>query len=80
MSSNQETKACSLTEDEIKSLISHHCRLMDMAMHNTDNAGYYHQIERINYLYKRLIATKKPEAEGSSEAKQPEQTGWGNNA
>jgi len=49
-----DTKACSLTEDEIKQLISYHG-------YNLHENNYDEHIERINYLNRRLKSFKEPE-------------------
>jgi uncharacterized protein YpuA (DUF1002 family) len=52
---NEATKACNLTESEIKRLINGH----GAGLHLNDD--YDAIIERINYLNKRLKAFKEPE-------------------
>lgn len=51
-----ETKTCSITEDEIKSLIHYHAS-------NSMYSNMDYAIERINYLNKRLKAEKKEKNE-----------------
>lgn len=64
------TKACSLTEDEIKILIGQH----GLRLHHD---GDYDAIERINYLNKRLKAFKEPETETQDKAATAVVSGWG---
>lgn len=47
-----EIKTCSLTENEIQVLISHHGRCLD-------HSDFQDRIERITYLNRRLKAEKK---------------------
>ena len=63
-----ETKTCSLTEEEIISLIEFHgCR-----MHGNRDTS----IERINYLNKRLKAEKKEAVLTPEPTEQKAATGW----
>lgn len=65
-----ETKTCSITEDEIKWLISKHGGLMTL------EAADKH-IERINYLHRRLKAEKKDVATPiQTPTEQKAATGW----
>lgn len=67
-----ETKACSLTEDEIKTLLGNHgMRLCDPS-YLID-----HAIERINYLNKRLKAFQEPEEAKTETKPAPAAVGWG---
>lgn len=51
-----QTKAVSLTEDELNELIHYHGRNL------TDDTKFKdHCVERLNYLHKRLKAFKEPE-------------------
>lgn len=62
------TKACNLTEDEISALISIHGEFL-AKRDFTDN-----NIDRIDYLNKRLKAFKEPETEIKSSNSA---AGWG---
>ncbi len=74
-----ETKACNLTEAEIKRLIFYHG--WDLSSeYNLDGSDINDRIERINYLHKRLKTFSEPAEEKSTavanEAK-PTAQGWG---
>jgi len=62
-----DTKACNLTENEIKKLIISHGQLMSVD-------GFDNHIERINYLNKRL----KEFGKVANPTPAPVQSGWGN--
>jgi hypothetical protein len=66
----EATKACNLTEDEIKILMTNY----GMRIGNPTFLLEY-SIERINYLNKRLKAFQEPE-ETKTETK-PAAAGWG---
>lgn len=69
-----ETKACNLTESEIKELILHHGRYLDS---DTEN-----RIERMNYLNKRLKAfsdeSEKPKQPAPIPTPPSASQAWGN--
>jgi len=50
----EDTKACSLTEDEVKAVLQYHAR--QIAQSGNDYEDY---IDRMNYLNKRLKAFKE---------------------
>lgn len=75
----EATKACNLTELEIKAVIASHCMQM---LNGNQVDSLDERIERINYLNKRLKAFKEPEkTEGVTEQKLdaaiPAAIGWG---
>lgn len=59
------TKACSLTENEIHNLISHHCCTIT-------ESTVFEKLDRLNYLARRLKAFKEHETETK-----PAEAGWG---
>lgn len=61
----EKTKACNLTEDEVKSLIILHGDALNSENDLDDD------IERINYLNKRLKTFKEPDTEAQSNADIP---------
>ena len=67
-----DTKACNLTEDEIRTLIGGYglC-LNDKEEVNKEE----YNMERINYLHKRLKTFKEPE-KGVPSATEPVKEGW----
>lgn len=73
-----DTKACSLTEDEIWALLQYHARQIV----NT-GPNYEAPIERLNYLNKRLSAFKEPEVNEpktgaeAPKTEAPAVAGWG---
>lgn len=64
-----QTKACNLTENEIKELLNYYGR--QLAMSEGDD-----EIARINYLYKRLKAFKEPEVSETIKSDNSA-AGWG---
>lgn len=67
-----QTKACNLTENEIRHLIG--WLGSGLYTHEEPDA----KIERINYLHKRLKAFKEPEVKEETKATNTAQ-GWGSN-
>lgn len=66
------TKAVSLTEDEIMQLVEYHGR--NVADNFTD------RIERLGYLHKRLKSFKEPEEVKQDTAANAAVKGWGSSA
>jgi len=66
-----DTKACSLTDNEIKELIAFHGRCLD----HTD---FEERIERITYLNRRFKASNKAEKaeENKTEGMPAVKAGW----
>lgn len=60
---SEPTKACNLTEDEVKELISHHGRNINEYSNS--------RIERINYLNKRLKSFNDVEVVFEKELERP---------
>jgi hypothetical protein len=70
------TKACNLTEDEIKRLIAYHGYSIDSKDNNiNDETALNERMERLNYLHKRLKSFKEPDADVKSDPKAA--SGWG---
>jgi len=68
------TKACNLTEDEIKKLIAYHGSNIDSNTSNiNDETNLNERMERLNYLHKRLKSFKEVDI---VETVKPS-TGWG---
>lgn len=67
---SDKTKSCNLTEREVRQLIGNYGTIITDPEEN-DSIDY--QIERINYLHKRLKAFKEPEIVSNNSA-----AGWGN--
>jgi len=61
-----ETKTCSLTEDEIKELITWHGQKLGWPDAKSED-----EIERINYLNRRLKAEKKDKPEEQQQTQTP---------
>ncbi len=64
-----DTKACNLTENEIKKLIVSHGQLMSVD-------GFDNHIDRINYLNKRLKEFNKPAPVAKPEPAPQSNDGW----
>lgn len=66
-----DTKACTITEEEVKVLISFHAH--NMQEYNIDN-----HLDRLNYLNKRLKAFKEEETPAPTPLphSEPAKTGW----
>ena len=71
------TKACNLTEDEIKRLIAYHGYSIESNTSNiNDESNLNDRIERINYLHKRLKSFKEPEIISETNTSNAT-SGWG---
>ena len=57
---SEQTKACNLTEYEIKGMIKNHCAAIATTIEA--EADFSEGIERINYLNKRLKEFKKSDS------------------
>lgn len=63
---SEPTKACNLTKAEIKAVMQFH----GYGICDTSRENHSEDIERVNYLNKRLLAFSEPEIK--NEAKAPE--------
>lgn len=65
-----DTKACTITEFEIRQLIYYH-------MNNCGDINLDETLDRLNYLNKRLKAFKEEKEEAKPEpVSEPAKTGW----
>lgn len=68
-----ETKSCNLTENETKYLLEWHGNRLSWP-----DVKIEEEVERINYLNKRLKAFNEPEEKAAKPVETPAPQGWGN--